>query len=75
VENGFCPHFHGAREHGSNIMGIGTLVHEGQWIGRSEWVLGLIERNNSLVSDDVTTRSEQLKGERWSVQDPVDSDI
>ncbi len=43
-------------EHGSmvDIMGIGTLVRGSSGIGKSECVLGLIERNHSLVSDDVT---------------------
>jgi len=30
----------------------------------------LIERNHSLVSDDVTRFRRQLKGESWAVQPP-----
>ncbi len=43
-------------EHGSmvDIMGIGTLVRGASGIGKSECVLGLIERGYSLVSDDIT---------------------
>lgn len=43
-------------EHGSmvDILGIGTLVRGASGIGKSECVLGLIERGHSLVSDDVT---------------------
>jgi HPr kinase/phosphorylase len=43
-------------EHGSmvDIMGIGALVRGSSGVGKSECVLGLIERGYSLVSDDVT---------------------
>ncbi len=43
-------------EYGSmvDIMGVGTLVRGSSGIGKSECVLGLIERGHSLVSDDVT---------------------
>jgi HPr kinase/phosphorylase len=43
-------------EHGSmvDIMGVGTLIRGSSGIGKSECVLGLIERGHSLVSDDVT---------------------
>jgi HPr kinase/phosphorylase len=43
-------------EHGSmvDIMGIGALVRGTSGIGKSECVLGLIERGYSLVSDDIT---------------------
>jgi HPr kinase/phosphorylase len=43
-------------EHGSmvDVMGVGTLVRGSSGIGKSECVLGLIERGYSLVSDDVT---------------------
>jgi len=43
-------------EHGSmvDILGVGTLVRGSSGIGKSECVLGLIERGYSLVSDDVT---------------------
>ena len=45
-----------ASEHGSmvDIMGIGTLVRGASGVGKSECVLGLIERGYSLVADDVT---------------------
>ncbi len=43
-------------EHGStvDIMGIGALIRGSSGVGKSECVLGLIERGYSLVSDDVT---------------------
>src|SRR5581483_2036377 len=43
-------------EHGSmvDILGVGVLVRGSSGIGKSECVLGLIERGHSLVSDDVT---------------------
>lgn len=43
-------------EYGSmvDIMGIGTLIRGASGIGKSECVLGLIERGYSLVSDDIT---------------------
>jgi HPr kinase/phosphorylase len=43
-------------EHGSmvDIMGTGVLIRGSSGIGKSECVLGLIERGYSLVSDDVT---------------------
>jgi len=37
-----------------DIMGVGTMVRGSSGIGKSECVLGLIERGHSLVSDDVT---------------------
>lgn len=37
-----------------DIMGIGTLIRGDSGIGKSECVLGLIERGYSLVSDDIT---------------------
>ncbi len=42
--------------HGSmmDIMGVGTLICGASGIGKSECVLGLIERGYSLVSDDMT---------------------
>ncbi|MBV9392289.1 MAG: HPr(Ser) kinase/phosphatase [Verrucomicrobia bacterium] len=53
LEMDFAPT---ATEHGSmvDIMGIGALVRGSSGIGKSECVLGLIERGYSLVSDDVT---------------------
>ncbi len=43
-------------EYGSmvDIMGIGTLVRGSSGIGKSECVLGILERGHSLVSDDIT---------------------
>lgn len=43
-------------EYGSmmDIMGVGTLIRGSSGIGKSECVLGLIERGHSLVSDDMT---------------------
>jgi HPr kinase/phosphorylase len=50
-------------EHGSmvDILGVGTLVRGSSGIGKSECVLGLIERGHSLVSDDIT-RFRALEG-------------
>lgn len=43
-------------EHGSmvDIQGVGVLIRGESGIGKSECVLGLIERGHSLVADDVT---------------------
>lgn len=52
--DGLCaPH---GTEMGSmvDILGIGVIVRGAAGIGKSECVLGLIERGYSLVSDDVT---------------------
>ena len=53
LETDFAPV---ASEHGSmvDIMGVGTMVRGSSGIGKSECVLGLIERGYCLVSDDVT---------------------
>jgi HPr kinase/phosphorylase len=50
-------------EYGSmvDIMGVGTLIRGSSGIGKSECVLGLIERGHSLVSDDVT-RMRAIEG-------------
>ena len=37
-----------------DIIGVGTLIRGSSGIGKSECVLGLIERGHSLVSDDMT---------------------
>jgi HPr kinase/phosphorylase len=52
-----------ASEHGSmvDIMGVGVLIRGKSGIGKSECVLGLIERGYSLVSDDIT-RFRNLEG-------------
>ncbi|XHR27716.1 MAG: HPr(Ser) kinase/phosphatase [Chthoniobacteraceae bacterium] len=43
-------------EHGSmvDILGVGTLVRGSAGIGKSECVLGLLERGYPLIADDVT---------------------
>jgi HPr kinase/phosphorylase len=43
-------------EYGSmvDILGIGTLIRGSSGIGKSECVLGLLERGHSLVADDMT---------------------
>ncbi len=50
-------------EYGSmvDILGVGTLVRGSSGIGKSECVLGLLERGYSLVSDDIT-RFRALEG-------------
>jgi len=60
LEDEFAPV---ASEHGSmvDIMGIGVLIRGQSGIGKSECVLGLIERGYSLVSDDIT-RFRNLEG-------------
>jgi len=60
LEDDFAPI---ASEHGSmvDIMGIGVLIRGASGIGKSECVLGLIERGYSLVSDDIT-RFRVLEG-------------
>jgi len=44
-----------------DILGIGVLIRGASGIGKSECVLGLIERGYSLVADDVT-RITMLEG-------------
>ena len=60
LEDEFAPV---ASEHGSmvDIMGMGVLIRGSSGIGKSECVLGLIERGYSLVSDDIT-RFRNLEG-------------
>jgi HPr kinase/phosphorylase len=50
-------------EYGSmvDILGVGVLIRGASGIGKSECVLGLIERGYSLVADDVT-RIKSLEG-------------
>lgn len=54
-------------EHGSmvDILGMGTLIRGVSGIGKSECVLGLIERGHSLVSDDIT-RLRAIEGRELS---------
>ena len=35
-------------------MGVGTMIRGSSGVGKSECVLGLLERGHSLVSDDIT---------------------
>jgi len=53
LESEFAP---SSSEYGSmvDIHGIGTLIRGASGIGKSECVLGLIERGYSLISDDIT---------------------
>jgi HPr kinase/phosphorylase len=44
-----------------DILGVGVLIRGASGIGKSECVLGLIERGHSLVADDVT-RITKLEG-------------
>ena len=44
-----------------DILGVGVLIRGASGIGKSEAVLGLIERSHSLVADDVT-RITSLEG-------------
>jgi HPr kinase/phosphorylase len=44
-----------------DILGVGVLIRGQSGIGKSECVLGLIERGHSLVADDVT-RMTKLEG-------------
>ncbi|HYR57486.1 MAG TPA: HPr(Ser) kinase/phosphatase [Chthoniobacteraceae bacterium] len=58
-------------EYGSmmDIMGVGTLIRGSAGIGKSECVLGLIERGHSLVSDDMT-RFRALEGRELTGTSP-----
>ena len=53
LESDFAP---AITEYGSmvDILGIGVMIRGASGIGKSECVLGLIERGYSLVSDDMT---------------------
>ena len=60
-------------EHGSmvDVLGMGTLIRGASGIGKSECVLGLIERGYSIVSDDIT-RFRSLEGrELLGMSDPL----
>ena len=52
-----------------DILGIGVLIRGSSGIGKSECVLGLIERGYSLVSDDVT-RITRLEGRELMAMAP-----
>ena len=60
MEFDFAP---SSSEHGSmvDILGVGTLIRGASGIGKSECVLGLIERGYSIVSDDLT-RFRSIEG-------------
>jgi len=60
LEGDFAPVI---SEYGSmvDILGIGVMIRGASGIGKSECVLGLIERGYSLVSDDMT-RLRALEG-------------
>src|SRR6201984_1617266 len=60
LEDDFSPT---VTEYGSmvDILGVGVLIRGASGIGKSECVLGLIERGHSLVADDVT-RITSLEG-------------
>jgi len=53
LETEFAPQI---SEHGSmvDILGIGVMIRGESGVGKSESVLALLERNYSLVSDDIT---------------------
>lgn len=53
LEDDFAPT---TSEHGSmvDIQGVGVMIRGESGIGKSECVLGLIERGYSLVADDIT---------------------
>jgi HPr kinase/phosphorylase len=52
-----------------DILGIGVLIRGSSGVGKSEAVLGLIERGYSLVSDDVT-RIKSLEGRELMATSP-----
>jgi HPr kinase/phosphorylase len=60
LENDFAPT---KSEYGSmvDVMGVGTLIRGSSGIGKSECVLGVLERGHSLISDDIT-RFRALEG-------------
>ncbi|MDQ6655439.1 MAG: HPr(Ser) kinase/phosphatase [Verrucomicrobiota bacterium] len=60
LEGDFAP---SVTEFGSmvDVLGIGVLIRGASGIGKSECVLGLIERGYSLVADDVT-RIKSVEG-------------
>jgi HPr kinase/phosphorylase len=58
-------------EYGSmvDIMGVGTMIRGSSGVGKSECVLGLIERGHSLVSDDIT-RFRAIEGRELNGTSP-----
>ena len=58
-------------EYGSmvDILGVGTLIRGSSGIGKSECVLGLVERGHSLVSDDMT-RFRAIEGRELTGTSP-----
>jgi HPr kinase/phosphorylase len=52
-----------------DILGIGVLIRGASGVGKSECVLGLIERGYSLVSDDIT-RIKSLEGRELMAMAP-----
>ncbi len=52
-----------------DILGIGVLIRGASGVGKSECVLGLIERGYSLVSDDVT-KVKSLEGRELMATSP-----
>jgi HPr kinase/phosphorylase len=60
LEDDFAP---SSSEYGSmvDINGIGVLIKGASGVGKSECVLGLIERGHQLVADDVT-RVRNIEG-------------
>jgi HPr kinase/phosphorylase len=52
-----------------DILGVGVLIRGASGVGKSECVLGLIERGYSLVSDDVT-RIKSLEGRELMATSP-----
>src|ERR1700693_5201479 len=52
-----------------DILGVGVLIRGQSGIGKSECVLGLIERSHSLVADDVT-RITSLEGRELMAMAP-----
>jgi HPr kinase/phosphorylase len=53
-----------------DILGVGVLIRGASGIGKSECVLGLIERGYSLVADDVT-RMTSLEGRELMATAPA----
>jgi HPr kinase/phosphorylase len=68
LEDDFAPT---VTEFGSmvDILGIGVLIKGESGVGKSECVLGLIERGYSLVADDVT-RIKSLEGRELMATSP-----